>query len=325
MILVTGGSGFVGQHLITALRARPSGEAIRLFDTTLSAAVPAGGVEVMYGSVEDPEAMAAAVQGVDIVIHLAARVQPNSHARQEMWNVNVNGARNAYLAAVESGCGLFLHMSSAGVYGPPRRALPFTEDDVPNPVTPYQLSKWEAEQALREIEPRATTLNVFRPAGIYGPGSHLELARYNKIRTHKWSIELSGGVVVHPTNSRDIVQAMLAVIDAPAPHATVFNIGGERAILLQDLQGLVAETLNVPWHRLVIPSWVAVPLSAVAGLFLHFMGRRDQLLWRTSRGQLLSAAVDDGTFRKRYPDVPVIRLEDGVREHVEWAQRQGLL
>lgn len=164
-----------------------------------------------------------------------------------------------------------------------------------------------------------------RPAGIYGPGSYLEIPAYKKVRAQRWILEVSGGIIVHPTYVGDVVQAVLAVVEQPAPHATVFNIGGERPIRLYDLQALVAETLEVPRWRMVLPFWIAGPLAAVAKPLLAFLGRPNPLLGRMSRGHLFSAAVDDRRFRERYPNVPVARLKDGLREYIDWASTHGLL
>src|SRR5262249_776314 len=152
----------------------------------------------------------------------------NSREIQEMRRVNVEGTCNLYSAAAVAGCRFFLHMSSSGVYGPPHAACSFREDDACNPVTPYQITKFEAEKALAQIEPKETTLNILRPSGVYGPGSFLELGTYKKIRAQKWALELSGGVVVHPIHVQDVVAAIIAVVERPAPHGTVFNLGGER-------------------------------------------------------------------------------------------------
>jgi nucleoside-diphosphate-sugar epimerase len=152
------------------------------------------------------------VDGVEVVIHLAAKVQPDSRDSTALSRVNVEGTRTVYSAAVASECKLFLHMSSAGVYGTPRRADPFHEDDPPRPVTPYQRTKWEAEETLRQISTPKTTLNILRPAGIYGPGSYLEIPQYQTIRRRKWAVELSGGVIVHPTYIDDVVHAIVAIV-----------------------------------------------------------------------------------------------------------------
>lgn len=325
MILVTGASGFIGHHLVTALKKRFPATPLRAFDAKPPSEALPDGVQTAYGFVEDPCVLPDLVNGAEVVIHLAAIVQPDSQDSEAMRRVNVEGTRNVYSAAADSGCKLFLHLSSAGIYGSPCRPDPFHEDDVPNPATPYQRTKWEAEEALRQIDAKDTALNVLRPAGIYGPGGRLEISQYRKVRDQRWVVELSGGVIVHPTHVEDVVQAILAIVERPGPHGTVFNIGGEQAIRLEDLQVLVAKVLGVPRRRMVLPVWLASPLAALAEPVLASRGRRNPLLRGISRGHLFSAAVDDRRLRQRYPQVPVVELQRGLREHVEWAVAHGLL
>jgi nucleoside-diphosphate-sugar epimerase len=284
-----------------------------------------GGVEFFYGLLDDSALLSAAMQDVEAVVHLAAKVERDSREIQEMRNINADGARNVYIAALAKGCKFFLHMSSAGVYGSPRGPLPFREDDASCPVTPYQVTKWEAEQALCQIAANDTTLNILRPAGLYGPGSLLEIPAYKKVLARRWSLEPKGGVVVHPTHVRDIVEAVIALIDRPASHQTVFNIGAERLIRVQDLLALQAEILDVRRRRIVVPTWIATPLAGVAKLLFAVIGRPKPLLADMYRGRLFCAAVDDRRFRQSYPAVPVVRLADGLREHLDWARMHQLI
>ncbi len=326
MILITGASGFVGRHMVQALKNRFPAETTRV----LTRAGPSpdflrDGVQVFRGILEEPDVPAAVVRGADVIVHLAAKVQPDSRDAQEMRRVNVEGTRNLYAAAVADGCRLFLHVSSAGVYGPPRSPNPFAENDECKPETPYQVTKWEAERALAQIDPKRTTLNIVRPAGLYGPGSYLELPAYRKVLVQRWSFELSGDVIVHPTHVRDVVEAIMALLEQPAIHGTVFNIGGERRLRVQDLCALTAETLGVRRRRFVLPTLIGRPLAAVAGPLSTFVGRPRPLLTAMTRGRLLSVAVDDRRFRELYPKVPTISLTDGLREHIDWARANRLL
>ena len=324
-VLVTGAHGFVGQHVVRALRERFPTTPVRGLDAARPSADPPDGVELLYGRIEEPEDVHEAMDGVGIVIHLAAKVQPSSRDSSDLWQVNVEGTRTIYSAAAAAGCKLFVHMSSAGVYGNPRRPDPFHEDDAACPETPYQRTKWEAEEALRQISSQDTTLNIFRPAGIYGPGSFLELPQYRSIRRRRWAVELSGGVVVHPTYVDDVVHAILAILARPAPHETAFNIGGERPLRLQELRALQADVLGVPRHRFVLPTRLASPLARLAKPVLALLGQTNPLLAAMSRGEVFSAAVDDRRFRQSYPEVPVVSLQAGLREHITWATAQHLL
>jgi nucleoside-diphosphate-sugar epimerase len=326
MILVTGASGFVGRHMVRALKRRFPTEPVRALTLTKpSAEVLPEGVEIFIGALEQSELSAAVVQDADVVIHLAAKVQPDSREITEMRRVNVEGTEKLYSAAISASCKTFLHVSSAGIYGPARSPDPRREQDVCTPVTPYQVTKWEAEQALNQIDPLHTVLNIVRPGGMYGPGSYLEIPTYRKILVQNWSVEPAGDVIVHPTHVRDVIDAVMALIEHPASHGMVFNVGGERALRVNDLHALVAETLGVRRKRITLPVSIAGPVGGMAGALFAFIGRPKPLLAPMCRGRLLSLAVDDSRFRQLYPTVPVVKLLDGLREHIEWARSHRLL
>ena len=91
-----GRSGFVGRHLISALRRRRPEATVRSFDARPLDGEHPHGVETAVGSIEDEEAVHGAVAGADVVVHLAARVAPEAGDSEQLWRVNVEGTRNAY-------------------------------------------------------------------------------------------------------------------------------------------------------------------------------------------------------------------------------------
>jgi hypothetical protein len=117
----------------------------------------------------------------------------------------------------------------------------------------------------------------------------------------------------------------MALVQQAASHGTIFNIGGERPMRVNDLHALMAETLGVRRKRFILPTLIAGPVGGAAGALLAVMGRPKPLLAPMCRGRLFSVAVDDRRFRQLYPAVPVVRLVDGLREHIDWARAQHLL
>jgi nucleoside-diphosphate-sugar epimerase len=127
-----------------------------------------------------------ALQGVDAVIHLAARThilrERNSNPLAEYRAVNVQPTIDLFRACQAAAVERFIFVSSIGVYGKWSEGRPFTEADTARPAEPYAISKWEAEESLRALLVRGSTkLIVIRPALIYGPyakGNLLKLMRW---------------------------------------------------------------------------------------------------------------------------------------------------
>ncbi|MFN3762374.1 MAG: SDR family oxidoreductase [Anaerolineae bacterium] len=172
--LVTGGAGFIGSHLVEALVA--SGEQVRVLDNfstgrreNLSAVRDR--IEVIEADVRDPLAVRQAVDGVEVVAHLAAvvSVERSLENPQETMDVNTEGTLNLLEAARQAGVSRFLFASSAAVYGD-HSELPLREDLPLRPLSPYAASKVAGEalcHAYRAAYGLPTV--ILRFFNIYGP------------------------------------------------------------------------------------------------------------------------------------------------------------
>ena len=164
--LVTGGSGFVGARLAQRLLNR--GEKVRILDVRDDPDRPAG-IEFLEGSITDPDLVAKAMEGVEIVHHHAALVA-QSDARSGYHQVNVEGSRIVAEAAVRAGAKALVHVSSTSVFGrtPPG---PITERTIPRPFEPYGRSKLAAEGIVESLCGAAgMRLTTIRPRVVLGPG-----------------------------------------------------------------------------------------------------------------------------------------------------------
>lgn len=172
--LITGGNGFVGRALTSHVLA--SGCEVRLSLRQTPRADQIVGVEtVEIGSLSLKNDWTAALRNVDRIVHLAARVHvmndKNSDPLAEFRRVNVEGTANLARQAAAAGVRRFIYLSSIKVNGEFTEAgRPFTPDDHPSPEDPYGISKYEAEQALRQIAAETgMELVIIRPPLVYGP------------------------------------------------------------------------------------------------------------------------------------------------------------
>lgn len=172
--LVTGGAGFIGSHLVEALVER--GHRVRVLDNFSTGrpqnlAAVRDRVEVLEGDVRDPRTVREAMEGVDVVAHLAAvvSVQASLEDPRTTMDVNVGGTLNVLEAARAAGVCRVLFASSAAVYGD-HAALPLDESLPPRPLSPYAASK-VAGEALCQAYRAAFGLSTLslRFFNVYGP------------------------------------------------------------------------------------------------------------------------------------------------------------
>ena len=173
-VLVTGGSGFVGRHLVPALEA--AGHTVRLALRAPSSEFRS--VSVAIGEIGPETDWSRALEGVDAVVHLAARVhvmRDNARGAEAFTRTNVAGTLRLAAAAAEFGARRFVFLSSIKVNGEATFGSPFRPDDVPNPQDNYGSSKLAAEDGLRIMQGLEPV--IIRPPLIHGPGAKGNLAR----------------------------------------------------------------------------------------------------------------------------------------------------
>lgn len=174
-VLITGASGFVGRALCESLVACGAEVTGAIRGSKASAVATTGTRTVWVGNVDSRTEWMRAVNGIDCVVHLAARVhvrrQVADKAYGEFREVNVAGSEQLAREAANAGVQRLVYVSTIKVNGEYTTDRPFSSSDAPHPVDAYAHSKREAESALAEIG-RQTGMEivVIRPPLVYGPG-----------------------------------------------------------------------------------------------------------------------------------------------------------
>lgn len=239
-VLVTGGAGFIGSHLVPLLLER--GDTVRLLDnmsrgdrarTAQWAAT--GRVELVEQDVRYGGAVHQAMRGCDEVVHLAAVSINKSEADPfESIDINVVGSNNVFKAAADHGVRRVVFASSASVYGDPE-TLPMAEDGPLRPLTPYCIAKHTGEQLLDYYARRSSlTWVALRFFNVYGPGQK-PTAYYTSVINHFVQrlrngeppvIDGEGAQSMDFVHVHDIARAVVAALEVDASRANVpVNIG----------------------------------------------------------------------------------------------------
>ncbi|MBI2041195.1 MAG: NAD(P)-dependent oxidoreductase [DPANN group archaeon] len=164
--LITGGSGFLGNHLGIFLLAK--GVNVRLADINpLENENLIGKVEFMQGDVRNSDFMEKAAEGVDVVIHAAASL-PIIASREKIKSTNVGGTRAVLQASLNNKVKKVIHISTTAVYGVPKFHPIFETSEI-KPLGPYGETKWEAEGVCREFRKKGLFISIIRPKTFLGP------------------------------------------------------------------------------------------------------------------------------------------------------------
>lgn len=312
MILVTGGTGFVGRHLVDALLAR--GEAVRVLSRNASALPARRGLDMAAGDLADPVSIEHATRGVERVVHLAARIGRHGDEQEALYDFNVKSAAAIAAAAGRGGVRHFVHVSSGGVYGDGDDATPHSERAVPRPGSAYERSKLAGEQAVTSaLTGSGARLTILRPAGIYGPGRPATAAFLEQVRRSRIWVHSNPNVIVHPTHVSDVVQACLLVLDSRSLSESVINVAGEQALPFQDFIALTASTLGIHVRQFVLPGPLARPLArSIHAVLRTARIRAPEMVMRAGRRHL-NRALDTQLARRLLGFTP-LRLDLGLRQ-----------
>jgi len=249
--LVTGAAGFLGSALANRLVAE--GHTVVGLDdcSTGDPATLSPEVHFTRGDINDRPKLWTLLQEVDCVYHLAARVLvPESILYPREYNhVNVGGTVTLMEAMRDVGVRRVVFISSGAVYGY-QEQQPVREDAVPNPRSPYAVSKLAAEYYVRTIGAlwgiETVCLRVFN---AYGPGQHLPPVHAPVVPNFLRQAVQEGTLVVHGDGSQtrdyvyvdDVVEAMLAAATASDVDQTIINVGSGRETSVRELVRLVLE------------------------------------------------------------------------------------
>jgi len=257
-VLVTGGAGFIGSHLVRALVA--DGYAVRVLDnlSTGQYARFAGierKVDFQEGDIRNAVACRNASRGVDTVFHLAAYVSVPGSVRDPVTAdaINISGTLNVLLAARDSGVRRLVFSSSSAVYGD-TEVLPTPEDTLPKPMSPYGVEKLYGEQMARLFSRlyglETTCLRYFN---VYGPGQNPE-SEYAAVVPKFITRMLEGKpptIFGDGEQTRDflfvgdVVRANLLAANADKAGGEVFNVAGGSSTSLNALHSVLAGILGV--------------------------------------------------------------------------------
>jgi nucleoside-diphosphate-sugar epimerase len=308
-ILLTGASGFVGRATLGAALA--AGHEVRAVVRQGEAPAPPAQV-VRISDLASYTGWRDALDGVDAVVHLAARVHVMrdraANSLAAFRAVNVEGTRRLASAAADAGVGRFVFVSSVKVHGEASHDAPITADSPLAPTDAYGRSKVEAEDALREVESRSRIgVVVVRPPLVYGPGVGANFLTLLKAVSRGWPLPLgridNRRSLIYVDNLADLLR-LAAVHPDAAGHA--FLAADGPAVSTPELIRRMGRALDRTVKMPAVPeSWLRL-----AGRVTGRSAAVDRLLG--------SLEVDDFPTRDILGWCQPVTAEIGLRRTADW-------
>jgi len=315
-ILVTGGTGFVGQHVAAALLAR--GHRVRLMGRDFSGAgtLLEAGAEPVQADLRHREAVVAACAGAGAVVHAGALSAPWG-SRAEFFATNVGGTEAVLEGCRRQGVGRLVHLSSPSVvFSGVNHVLQTEATPYPRRFTStYALTKKLGEDAVRTADDLEAV--ILRPKAVYGPGDRALLPRLiAAARRGRLPCVGDGANLVDLTHVLDVVRAVLLALESPRAAGKTYTItGGEHVVLWGAVRAVLRQLgLSDRLPRVPLPAALAAA-AAMEGVARLTGG--EPILTRYSVLILARTQTYDITAARRdLGYAPGVSLEEGLASTV---------
>jgi nucleoside-diphosphate-sugar epimerase len=287
---VTGGTGFIGQHLVRKLRER--GDEVVALVRSPSKAGPLRdlGAQIVEGDLSDEAAIREGVTGAEGVFHVGATykvgIPKTEHAA--MYDANVKGTERVIDNAVEAGAQRIIYVSTGNVYGNTRGQVvdeSYVRPQPPDFLSYYDQTKYEAHQAALERIAAGAPVIIVQPGGVYGPDDPSELGNMiDQARTGKLKMRLFPEAGFNFIYVEDVADGILLAYDK-GRIGEAYNLAGEKATM-GELVDKTSELSGRKPPRVTMPAVMmkmAIPVGPVVGKLMGFPPNLGELI-KTSDG-----------------------------------------
>jgi nucleoside-diphosphate-sugar epimerase len=321
LVVVTGGTGYVGSHAIAALAA--SGHRIRVLarspDRVQAALTPLGvdRVETVTGDVTDPIAVERGLEGADAVLHAASVFSMDARRADEMRSVNVRGTDIVLGTAHRLGLDPIVYVSSELALLPPAEGEVLTADSpVKRSSWPYCRSKAESELVARRYQHQGAPVVSVMPAAVWGPHDpHFGegVTRATNVLKGRYPIVMRGGM--HIADVRDVA-AVLAAVMIPGQGPRSYMVAGHY-ISLPDLIRTLADLTGRRIRFATFPDWFLAGFGRAADVVQRRV--RMRLPWDAEGIWVMNCAArcDDSATRSELGLEPRA-LQETFADTVRW-------
>lgn len=319
--LVTGARGFIGRAMVTGLSER--GWRVAALDVSAPTGTPPAGVEPLTADIRSVGDWRQALDGTDVIIHLASAHLQVDLPPSTYWETNVQSLRPFLEAARAAGVKHFLHTSSVGVHGS-LATVPGNEESPFAPENLYEQTKAAGEAEVIRFLPDAPPMGVtiVRPGWVYGPGDARTERILGAVARGRFIMFGAGSNQRHPIYIDDYVSGVVQVLLQPHTYGRTYVLAGPAYLSSRELVS-AAERVTGGRTRLRVPLALGYAAGLGAELAFRVLRASPPISRRTLAFFTNQNAFDTSRARREFGFAPAIGVEDGFRKVWQAMQRSG--
>ncbi|TFG83191.1 MAG: NAD-dependent epimerase/dehydratase family protein [Spirochaetales bacterium] len=319
-VAVTGGTGFIGGHVLKRLVADGHRVTCLVLPGFPYEGVP--GVTYHQGDLRKTDTLAGFLEGVQTIVHLAGLTK--ARTEREYFEVNADAVVRLLDAAAELSPS-FSHvvaMSSLAAVGPTSDSRGICEDTPLNPISPYGRSKARLEAVLKDREDR-TQWTVIRAPGVYGPHDR-DFLQYFKLIKKGWRFVIGKKNLMSLVYVKNLADAIATCVILPAARNQVFFVADQGTYDWDDIGAMIEDCFQQRTRRVQVPYWAIHVVSLLSDLVSPFM-REAPLLNRHKLAEMSQKnwVVSHEKVYTMLGYEPSTRTKDALRETGEWYLANG--
>lgn len=322
-VLVTGGTGFLGQRLALRLLAERHQVTVLGRNEGIGHTLEAQGIRFVRADLGDAERVSEACRDQEVVFHSGALSSPWGRY-EDFHRANVLGTRHVTQGCQAHGVRRLVHVSTPSVYFDfsDRHQVAETDPLPTKSVNAYAATKLMAEGIVDEAHRQGLETITFRPRALFGPGDTTILPRLIRAN-RKGSLPLFGkeSPLIDITYVDNVVDALLLGRDArPEALGRKYNITNGEPVRLHDILEKLFARLEMPYQPRPVPYALAYGLAGTMELVSRtLLGGKEPLLTRYSVGVLAkSQTLDISAAREMLGYEPRVSVDEGLEAFVAW-------
>jgi len=325
-VFVTGGGGFIGSHLVEDQLHR--GRKVRSFDVQHPFQQQWRDhphLQLIHGDIRDAALLRQALDGVDLVFHLASAHLSLTTSEEDYWAINVKATEDFVRLCQLAGVKRFIHCSSVGIYGTIAQP-PANEESPCYPELVYEKTKLAGEQAVSQCyRDTGLPISIVRPVWVYGPHCPRTAKLFRAVRKGNFIMVGNGQTWRHCVYVADLVAGLNLCAEHDAAIGQTFIIGDHVAVTVRQLVEEIASIMQVPPPRIRVPFSVMVPISKIVEVLFTLRGKEPPLSSRSLRFFTSNSSCDITKAKTLLNFTPQVTLKDGLQRTYAYLRQAGQL